>query len=141
MATRTSNAVWTGKLKTGRGTMKTGSGALDARYSAGSRFENEQGTNPEELIGAAHAGCFSMALANELDEAGYEPKEIKTTAEVRLDKIEGGFKISSIRLKTEAKVDGADNAAFQEIAGKAKTGCPVSEALKSVPIELDARLI
>lgn len=141
MPTRTSDAVWTGKLNTGRGTMKTGSGVLDAAYSAGSRFAGEKGTNPEELIGAAHAGCFSMALAHELDQAGYEPKEIRTTAEVRLDKTENGFAITSILLRTEAKVGGMDTTAFHTIADRAKTGCPVSQALRSVQIELDARLV
>src|SRR5918992_588168 len=116
MAVRTSEAQWEGTLREGRGTMKLGSGALEGPYSFPSRFENAQGSNPEELIGAAHAGCFSMAFANGLTRAGFTPTRIHTTASVHLDSVEGGFAITRIDLNTEAVVPGIDKSAFQEQA-------------------------
>lgn len=140
MPTRTANAVWKGNLKEGSGTLKTESGAVEGSYSFPSRFENGKGTNPEELLGAAHAGCFSMALANMLAQAGHTPESVTTTAKVHLDMKEGP-NINKIELQTEAKVPGLDEAAFQEHAQKAKEGCPVSKALKAVDITLDAKLV
>ena len=140
MAIRTAKAQWDGNLPQGRGTMSFGSGAWSGAYSFQSRFEEGAGTNPEELIAAAHAGCFSMAFANELAKAGFEPKRVNTTANVHLTKGEAGFSISTVELKTEADVPGIDPAKFQEIANKAKTGCPVSKALAGTQIKLEAKL-
>ncbi len=120
--------------------MKLGSGAYEGGYSFGSRFEEAPGTNPEELIAAAHAGCFSMALAAGLGRAGFQPESVSTSAKAHLEKVGEGFKITRIELSTEARVRGIDDAAFQEHAGKAKAGCPVSQALAGVEIHLDARL-
>jgi lipoyl-dependent peroxiredoxin len=141
MATRIANAEWRGNLKEGKGIIKTESGALDASYSFGTRFENESGTNPDELIGAAHAGCFSMAFANELDQAGHAPKRVTTKAQVQLTKQEKGWKITEILLQTEADVPGIDEKKFTDIAKGAKDNCPVSQALKGVEIKLEAKLI
>lgn len=140
MATRTARAEWRGTLREGEGRMELGSGAFTGRYSFPSRFENGEGTNPEELIGAAHAGCFSMALAAGLVKAGHRPERIATTATVHLDKAEGGFAITAIELETEAEVPGIDNAAFAEQAEAAKRDCPVSKALAGTKITLAARL-
>ncbi len=140
MPVRKANAVWEGSLKTGQGTVSLGSGAFEGRYSFGSRFEEAGGTNPEELLGAAHAGCFSMALSAGLGRAGFEPKRVATSAKVHLEKVGEGFKITTIELSCEAEVPGIDDAAFQEAARKAKEGCPLSQALASVDIALDARL-
>ena len=140
MTVRTSDAVWRGNLKEGAGRMKLGSGAFEGDYSFPSRFESGQGTNPEELIAAAHAGCYSMAFAHGLSEAGYTPKEVHTTAKVHLEPVEGGFGITKIELVCEAEVPGIDAAAFKEQAEAAKKGCPVSKALAATPITLDARL-
>lgn len=141
MPTRTAHAEWYGTLREGRGTLTLGSGAFEGHYSFGTRFENAPGTNPEELIGAAHAGCFSMALAGLLEQAGFKPDEIRTHARVRIDKVGDGFKILGIELETEARVPGIDAQRFQEQAESAKRGCPVSQALGSVPeITLRARL-
>ena len=140
MAIRTANAQWDGNLQQGRGTMSFGSGAWNGQYSFASRFEEGTGTNPEELIGAAHAGCFSMAFANQLAKAGFEPKRVSTTANVHLTKGEAGFSISTVELKTEAEVPGIDDAKFQQIAEEAKKGCPVSRALAGTQIKLDAKL-
>ncbi|MGH9765936.1 MAG: OsmC family protein, partial [Blastocatellia bacterium] len=112
MVTRTGNAVWEGTLKEGKGSVKLGSGAYEGPYSFTSRFENGKGTNPEELIGAAHAGCFSMALANELAQAGHPAKRVSTTAKVHLEKTGDGFRITSIDLNTEAEVPGIDEQTF-----------------------------
>src|SRR6266567_4247198 len=109
MATRTGSAVWEGTLKEGKGTMKLGSGAFEGPYSFSSRFEEGKGTNPEELIGAAEAGCFSMALSSNLEKAGHPVKRIRTTANVKLEMVDGGPKITSIELQTEAEVPGIDN--------------------------------
>ncbi len=132
---RKANAVWEGGLKGGKGRVALGSGAFEGSYSFGSRFEEATGTNPEELIGAAHAGCFSMALAAGLERAGHAPKRVSTS-----EKIGEGFKITRIELATEAEVPGIDPAAFAEQARKAKEGCPVSQALAGTEIVLDARL-
>jgi osmotically inducible protein OsmC len=142
MAARTAQAVWQGGLKDGNGTMKLGSGAYEGKYSFATRFQEEPGTNPEELIGAAHAGCFSMALSGALEKAGFKPTRIATEAKVHLTVGEGGAAISKIELRCEAQVPGMDAAAFQAQAEGAKRNCPVSKALAAVPaIELDARLV
>lgn len=141
MPTRKANAVWEGGLKDGHGTVELGSGAYSGRYSFGSRFEEAGGTNPEELIGAAHAGCFSMALSAGLGRAGFTPERVATGARVHLEKVGEGFKITRIELSTEARVPGIDEATFQEHARKAKEGCPVSQALAGVEISLDAKLV
>lgn len=141
MPTRSSSAVWEGNLREGKGTMKLGSGAFEGSYSFPSRFESGTGTNPEELIGAAHAGCFSMAFANELSSAGHTPDSISTEAKVTLAQVEGGFAITGIALSCEAKVPGIDEAKFQEIAQAAKNGCPVSKVLTGTEITLDAKLV
>jgi osmotically inducible protein OsmC len=140
MAVRSAEAVWTNGLKDGKGTVKLGSGAYEGAYSFVSRFEQGPGTNPEELIGAAHAGCFSMALSAGLEKAGHKPRSVKTKARVHLEKVGEGFQITRIQLQTEADVPGIDQAAFREQAEAAKKGCPVSRALAGVQIELDARL-
>ncbi len=141
MPLRSASAVWEGDLKSGKGRMRLGSGAYEGAYSFSSRFEDGTGTNPEELIGAAHAGCFSMALTAGLGQAGYSPKRVQTRAAVRLEKSPEGFKISRIELHTEAEVPGLDPAAFHEQAEAAKKTCPVSRALAGVDIVLDARLL
>ncbi len=133
------SAQWEGGLKTGRGTMKPAH-AQEAPFSVGSRFEGQQGSNPEELIGAALAGCFSMALTLGLEQAGLTPKSVKTTADVRLDKQGEGFAITSIDLTTQASVPGADAAAFQRVAEETKKNCPVSKALAGTTIVLKASL-
>jgi len=141
MPIRKSNAEWQGNLREGKGRMSLGSGSFVGAYSFGSRFQDSQGTNPEELIGAAHAGCFSMALSNELDKKGYTPKSVNTEASVELEKTEAGFTITTITLDTRAGVQGLENVTFQKIAEEAKTGCPVSRALAGVKIKLQAKLI
>lgn len=141
MPTRKAEAQWNGSLKEGRGEMRLGSGAFSGAYSFGTRFEGAPGTNPEELIGAAHAGCFSMAFSGGLGKAGFQPTRVKTTAAVHLEKVGEGFGITRIDLDTEAAVPGIDEAKFQEIARGAKEGCPVSRALKGVDITLKARLV
>ena len=141
MPIRTSEAKWEGNLIKGKGKMKLGSGAFEGSYSFGSRFENAPGTNPEELIGAAHAGCFSMALSMILDKAGYKVEQIHTVAKVHIDKVGEGFKITTIELETEGKVSGIDERTFGEKAEAAKKGCPVSMALTGVDIRLRTRLV
>lgn len=141
MIVRNANAEWTGGLKDGSGRLALGSGAFEGRYSFTSRFEDGTGTNPEELIGAAHAACFSMALSAALGRAGYAPQRVATTAKVHLEKQEEGFRITRIALTTEAQVPGIDDAAFQEQARGAKEGCPVSQALQAVEITLEAKLV
>jgi lipoyl-dependent peroxiredoxin len=137
---RKASAIWKGGIKDGKGTLSTNSGVLsDTQYSFSSRFENEKGTNPEELIGAAHAGCFSMALSGILGEAGFTPESISTVASVTLGRIEGGFGITAVHLDVAAKVPGIGQQAFQTAADKAKTGCPVSRAL-NVAITMEAKL-
>lgn len=141
MPVRTADAQWEGTLQDGKGTMRFGSGAFEGQYSFASRFENGTGTNPEELIAAAHAGCFSMALSGGLSRAGHPPNRVHTTAKVHLEKGDAGFRISTIELETEAEVPGIDDAAFQEAAAAAKAGCPVSKALAAVDVKLNARLV
>lgn len=137
---KTASAVWQGDLKSGKGTISTESGALkDNPYGFNTRFEGAPGTNPEELIGAAHAGCFSMALSMMLGQAGLTAERINTAAEVTLDKDDKGFSITAIALTLKAKVPGADNEQFQQIANQAKEGCPVSRVLNA-QISLDATL-
>src|SRR5580658_1816932 len=142
MPTRQSEAEWSGDLKQGTGKMKLGSGAYSGSYSFKSRMENGAGTNPEELLAAAHAGCFSMALSAMLSGAGNVPKRVHTTAKVSFNPVDGGFAITKIELITEAEIPGIDNEKFQKIAQDAKKGCPVSKALSAVPeITLSAKLL
>ena len=137
---RTGSAVWSGGLKDGKGTVSTESGVLDGvSYSFGKRFGDEKGTNPEELIGAAHASCYSMALSAILGEAGMTADEISTSAAVTVVPADGGFAITAVRLTVRATIPGADAAAFEEAAAKAKAGCPVSKVLNA-EITLDASL-
>ena len=140
MPARTSEAEWRGNLREGQGRLKLGSGAFEGSYSFVSRFESGQGTNPEELIAAAHAGCFSMALAAGLTRAGHAPNSIRTKATVQLDKVGEGFEITGIALETRAEVPGIDEAAFRQQAEAAKEGCPVSKALRATKITLSAQL-
>jgi osmotically inducible protein OsmC len=142
MAIRTAKAQWDGNLPQGRGTMSLGSGAWSGQYSFQSRFEEGAGTNPEELIAAAHAGCYSMAFANALAKAGFEPKRVSTTANVQLLKGDAGFSITQVELKAEADVPNIDEAKFQSIAEEAKKGCPISKLISggSAQIKLDAKL-
>lgn len=137
---RTANARWEGDLRTGQGTIRLGSGAFEGPYSFGTRFESAPGTNPEELLGAAHAGCFSMALALGLTKAGKPPRSIETTANVRLEKSGEGFAITGIDLTTKASAPGLSAEDFQRLADDAKTNCIVSRALVAVPITLNATL-
>jgi osmotically inducible protein OsmC len=137
---RTGSAVWNGGLKDGKGTVSTASGALkDAQYSFGTRFEEGAGTNPEELLAAAHAGCFSMALSAQLGNAGITAESIATTATVSLEKTDGGFSITRVNLDVVARIPGGDQAAFDTAAQNAKSGCPVSK-LFNAEITLNARL-
>jgi len=139
---RKATAHWEGDLKSGRGSISTPTSGLmqDTRYGFNSRFGDEKGTNPEELIAAAHAGCFTMALANALAEAGHPADSVDSRAEVDLS-MEGGPTLSAIRLFTRAKVPGIDEAKFRAVADDAKTNCPVSKALSAVPITLEAELL
>jgi lipoyl-dependent peroxiredoxin len=141
MSIRTAEAVWEGNLKQGKGTMKFGSGAFEGAYSFSSRFEEGTGTNPEELIGAAHAGCYSMALSADLGRAGFTAKRIFTKAQVTLGTVDGKARITNIHLDTTASVPGVSPQQFQEIAEGTKLGCPVSAALTGVQISLTARLV
>jgi osmotically inducible protein OsmC len=137
---RTASAHWIGGLKDGKGTISTQSGILnDSQYGFNTRFENGAGTNPEELIAAAHAGCFSMALSAQLGEAGLRADSIRTTAVVTLEKVGDGFSITSVHLDLTAKIPGATRQAFEEAANRAKAGCPVSKLLNA-KITLDAKL-
>ena len=138
MAVRKAEAVWEGSLKEGAGVMKLGSGSYDGPFTYASRFESGQGTNPEELIGAAHAGCFSMFLSALLSKDGFVPDRIDTTATVHL---EAGPTIALIELNTKAAVPGIDQAKLEEYAAAAKANCPVSKALASVEIKLSATLV
>jgi osmotically inducible protein OsmC len=137
---RHAEAEWKGSLKEGSGQVKTETGALSSAYSFRSRFEGGGETNPEELIAAAHAACFSMALSAALSAAGHVPNSVRTTAAVHLDKVEGGFAITKIELDTTGNVPGLDAAAFEKFAGDAKKNCPVSKALAATEIHLRARL-
>ncbi|MBA2677300.1 MAG: OsmC family protein [Ktedonobacteraceae bacterium] len=141
MPTRTADAEWQGNLQQGKGTMHVGSGAFEGNYSFKSRFGDETtGTNPEELLGAAHAGCYSMALSNALATAGFTPTSVRTTARVHFNTGAGGISINPIDLETQAVVPGLDDETFQKLARDAKENCPVSKALASVPINLKATL-
>jgi osmotically inducible protein OsmC len=141
MSVRNAEAVWEGNLREGKGTLKLGSGAFVGAYSYSSRFEEGKGTNPEELIGAAHAGCFSMALSSDLGKLGFTAQRIHTKAQVTLGKVAEKSRITLIHLETEAKVPGISAEKFLEVAEAAKLGCPVSAALSGVQITLTARLI
>ena len=140
MPARNADAEWKGSLADGKGTMRFGSGAFEGAYSARSRFEEGTGTNPEELIGAAHAGCFSMQLSHLLAESGHVPERVHTTAEVHLTKGADGFSITRIDLRSEGSVPGIDEATFAEHAEQAKATCPVSRAL-AVEITVEAKLV
>jgi lipoyl-dependent peroxiredoxin len=137
---RKAEARWVGDLKTGKGNVRLGSGAFEGSYSFMSRFENGPGTNPEELLGAAHAGCFSMALSLALSMAGHTVTSVATTATVHLDKVGAGFAITRIDLATRGVVPGVSAAEFQRLAEETKANCIVSRALAAVPMELDAQL-
>jgi lipoyl-dependent peroxiredoxin len=139
MPTRTANARWNGSLQGGEGIMRMASGAYEGPYSFQSRFEEGDGTNPEELIAAAHAGCFTMALAFALDNAGFTANAIDSEAQLTLDQVPGGFSITAIHLTTRARVPNIDAAKFAEIAAGAKANCPVSKVLNAT-ITLDATL-
>ena len=137
----TASAIWNGSLKEGSGTLTTQSGVLSSTpYSFRTRFEGEKGTNPEELIGAAHAGCFSMAFSMILGLAGLTPEKIETTATITLEKVGDGFAVTESHLDVKAKISGTDDATFQELAGKAKAGCPISKLLNA-KITMDAKLV
>ena len=138
---RKASAVWKGSLKEGKGTVSTESGVLSqSPYSFCTRFENEKGTNPEELIGAAHAGCFSMALSMILGQAGITPEKIETEATITLEEQGGGFAVTASHLDVKATIPGGDEAAFKDAAEKAKAGCPISKLLNA-KITMDARLV
>jgi lipoyl-dependent peroxiredoxin len=142
MPKRTAEARWDGSLQEGNGIMRMASGAYEGPYSFQSRFQEGDGTNPEELIAAAHAGCFSMALSLELGQAGHSAESIETTATVHIDKVGEGFGITRIELDTRARVPGVSDDEFQQVAEAAKKGCPVSRALAAVDsIELRASLV
>lgn len=141
MPTRNASATWEGGLKGGKGQMKLGSGAFEGPFSFGTRFEQNPGTNPEELIGAAHAGCFSMAFSAGVEQAGYKPQRVSTSAKVHLEKTDGGFGITRIELNMEAQIPNISETDFQRLADEAKKGCPVSKALAGVNIELTAKLV
>jgi osmotically inducible protein OsmC len=137
---RIGSAVWQGDLKTGKGSVSTDSGVLqEAQYSFSTRFENGKGTNPEELIAAAHAGCFTMALAAALSQNGFKPDRLATKASLTLEQVEGQWTISTVELQLDAKVPGIDGARFEQIAADAKANCPVSRVLKA-KITLNANL-
>ena len=140
MPVKTADAVWNGSLMEGKGHLKSESGKIDLDYGWKARADGP-GTSPEELIAAAHAGCFSMALAHGLATAGHAPTKIHTTAKVTFGQVPGGFAITGIALTTEGQVPGIDEAAFKKAAEGAKTGCPVSKALSSVPITLETKFI
>ncbi|MGR4064565.1 MAG: OsmC family protein [Vulcanimicrobiaceae bacterium] len=137
---RTATVKWEGDIAKGHGDVTTQSGKVAARYSFGTRFSGDPGTNPEELLGASHAACFTMALSLGLTRAGHPPESLETTATVHLHRIDSGFEISKIELATNARVHGIDDERFQEIAHASKDGCPISKALRAVPISLSAVL-
>lgn len=142
MPTRTASAIWEGGLKDGKGSFRGESGAINGAYSFGSRFENAKGSNPEELLAAAEAACFSMALSVGLEKAGTPPTRIETTAKCSIEKVAEGFKITTMQLVVRASVPGTTGDAFRKIAEATKEGCPVSSALKgNVAINLDAQLV
>ena len=138
---RKASAVWKGSLKDGKGTISSDSGVLsNTPYSFSTRFENAKGTNPEELIAAAHAGCFTMALSAQLGTAGITPESLETTASLTLDKLDAGWTVTKIHLDVSARIPGADQAAFDKAAESAKAGCPISRLLKA-EITMTARLV
>ena len=139
MITRSAQARWSGELKSGNGSIRLGSGAFEGKYSFGTRFEAAPGTNPEELLGAAHAGCYSMALNLGISQAGFAADYVETKAEVQMDRVDGAMTITGVRLTTRAKVPGLSAAQFAELAETTKVKCIVSRAL-SVPMALDAAL-
>lgn len=142
MPVRKSSAVWKGTLKRGAGTMRIGAGAWEGPFSFMSRFESGPGTNPEELLAAAHAGCFSMALSGLLEQAGHEAAQIRTSAEVTINRKDVGFRIETVRLMTEGTVPGISESDFRRFAEQAKAGCPISAALNSsIAVSLEARLV
>ena len=142
MPVRKANAEWNGSLQKGAGTVKLGSGAFEGSYSFPSRFEDGTGTNPEELLAASHAGCFSMALSATLGRNGFEPNSVRTVAKVHLERVDSGFSITRIELDTEADVPNIDDEAFQGFANDAKNNCPISRALGGVgEIVLNAKLV
>ena len=140
MPVRSSDATWEGNLKEGKGSFQLGKGVFKGSYSFPSRFEDGSGTNPEELVAAAHASCYSMAFSNGLDKAGHTATSVHTVAKVHLEKGEGGFAIPKIELVCEAVVPGIDDAKFQQLAKDAKEGCPISKLLATAEITLDAKL-
>ena len=141
MPVRTAEAQWNGSLREGNGTVKGGSGAFEGAYSFPSRFEDGKGTNPEELLGAAHAGCYSMALSADLGRAGFTPNYVHTVAKVHIERGDAGFSVTKIELHTNADIPGIDEAKFQELAESAKKNCPISRALAAISdITLNAKL-
>jgi osmotically inducible protein OsmC len=140
MPVRNAEATWEGGLQNGEGSVELGSGAFEGPYSFSTRFEDEQGTNPEELIGAAEAGCFSMALSMIMGEDGHEPERIHTTTAVELEEVDGDFEITGIEIDTEGSVPEMDEAEFVEYAEAAKENCPVSKALAGPEITMNATL-
>ncbi len=138
---RKAQAVWEGTLREGQGTVRLGEGAFEGRYSFGSRFEDGSGTNPEELLGAAHAACFSMALSGKLANAGFPPERIASTAKVHLERLDAGWTVTRIELETEVNAPGLDESTFREMAEGAKATCPISRALGPVQVDLSARLL
>lgn len=140
MPTRNASALWDGGLRNGKGHYKGESGAVEGTYSFGSRFESAKGSNPEELLAAAEAACYSMALALGLEKAGMPPSKVETKVACTIDKVGEGFRITGMKLTVRAAVPKVDPQKFQEIAQATKTGCPVSQALAGVPMELDAQL-
>ncbi len=141
MPVRSADAVWEGDLKSGKGKMKLPSGGYEGAFTFASRFEDGKGTNPEELIAAAHAGCFSMAFSSGLAKAGFTPTRVSTNAKAKLEKVGEGFKITTIDLNTEGIVPGIDEKKFQELAADAKKNCPISRTLEGVNITLNAKLV
>jgi osmotically inducible protein OsmC len=141
MPVRKAEAVWEGDLPNGSGTMKMASGAYEGPYSFSSRFQEGSGTNPEELLAAAHAGCFSMAFSKGLTDAGHIPNRVHTTARVHLEKGESGFSVTRIELATEASVPGMEEGVFQKTAESAKNNCPVSRLFKGAEISVNAKLV
>ena len=142
MIVRTAQARWEGRLQSGKGRLNLGSGLWEAPFSPGSRMQNDPGTNPEELIGAAHASCYTLALTAFMSMDGFPPESVETSAQVEFEQTpDGGFRIPRIKLQTEARVPGLDEPKFQQYAQTAKVNCPVSKALAGVEIELDARLV
>jgi lipoyl-dependent peroxiredoxin len=140
MPVRTASAEWKGTLQQGTGTLSSQTGSVTGAYSFSSRFEEGAGTNPEELLAAAHAGCYSMALSGALGRAGFPPESVNTTAKVHLQKLEPGFTVTRIELTTRAKVPGIDDAAFQQAVEGARKGCPISRALNpSIEVVVDAK--